>query len=1136
MEVATDRTLEVYETLAALDERERGEVLTWIADYVESKAKAEPTRGLYLVPPHGELIAKGEKTSIAKSRRFDIEGDWVLVSGKLAYGTMTLGEPSEVGLEKFDEQFDEHRVEKAERRRWWPDKKTLWLYAIESFKPYPEPRKVEVPPGVQTTMDRVEFEGQKQVESALKVRIAQTQAEAEKGFSARDDIALDEGLILPLRCDQGLWMRDTRVPLKAAFLDGDYKVLEVIDLKPLSEDVRMPPQGTAYALEARPSWFEMVGLEAGDVVVPQRAKAVGTRADILLEKLNDLPEKFVWIPDFVSLTGSQVYAKNREPNDTDIVLRAQDLDDRFYVVDKEADLQVPVDGSFALKLERLLIDKLGTKRVQYTNNAYGPGWSSAPLYDLCLVKREPLTLVDIGRREPAFAEMEYKGLKGGPGSGHHGHAGRPGEVGGSVPSGEPSGEFKHERLPSRLLNELDGGGGAALQYHGTSNRETTFDKPDLVYLTLNADEARGYARDLHRLGLPPSGGAKKRQILLLRRKPGRVLSIAGEIDKEIAEGGDVDALIKRKAASARKQGFRYLYYSHPSFVNDPRGQDVFISLYPDEDLKLKNTYSVRENPRKELEDIGSSEDHFLSESEKAVYLTEFDRDGKRWVGPDIDADSFDEAEEKAGDALEVMGELVAGFELKGGPGSGHHGHAGRPGKVGGSAANEGALITDPSAFGKEKLYHLTRPENTESILKEGLRPSSKGYLGAGIYLVDDPKYLTDPRFENASRVIVKIKKDAPLLRVKDSPNLPLAIMKELYGRKKANEIWDGLSSSQKYTPEGKENWSFFQDLAKKAGYHGLEITGSSIPKNIVVFDASDVGVEEVEAEAGKSLTRPALDRMLRGASAEIKKQAKATYDENSVKPGRMVLSLKPLRPAPAGERQTIDVFYAYIEEHLDFPLHVSAKRDGATIYAHGDGKRVWLFSDDGEDRTEQLPTIAAALKENFKSKSFVMGCEIEKWVDGKHYPREAAIGDVKKGEDEDLACNIFRLIYYDGEDLHEEPFSEIWKTMQKLPVDSKSDGALRPRKNGPINLVPHYEVNSLSALKSKVESTAYKPGVEGVVVKRADGDFPLRGEPDTSNPQEIKYHKSVAAQVVALASIESRTPGVFSTWFGIPIE
>jgi hypothetical protein len=130
------------------------------------KPKVERAKkGLYLVPPHGELIATGAKSAVVKSkyipghRLFDLRGDWMLVSKVdgvgLSLGNMTLGEPVEMSLDEFDAKEAEHWVSRIDRLRWWPEYETLWEYPIEGFKGYDSPLAVDVPAGVQTVMSSV---------------------------------------------------------------------------------------------------------------------------------------------------------------------------------------------------------------------------------------------------------------------------------------------------------------------------------------------------------------------------------------------------------------------------------------------------------------------------------------------------------------------------------------------------------------------------------------------------------------------------------------------------------------------------------------------------------------------------------------------------------------------------------------------------------------------------------------------------------------------------------------------------------------------------------------------------------------------------------------------------------------------
>ena len=124
----------------------------------EPAAKAE---GLYLVEPHGRLIADRKKTLIAKSKHLPLEGTWLLISKEnnigLEYGKITVGEPRAVAIDKFDSLFKYHRVTPKERSRWWPTKIELYLYPITSLEPHGKPKPVEIPAGTQTIMEKIKY-------------------------------------------------------------------------------------------------------------------------------------------------------------------------------------------------------------------------------------------------------------------------------------------------------------------------------------------------------------------------------------------------------------------------------------------------------------------------------------------------------------------------------------------------------------------------------------------------------------------------------------------------------------------------------------------------------------------------------------------------------------------------------------------------------------------------------------------------------------------------------------------------------------------------------------------------------------------------------------------------------------------
>jgi len=115
--------------------------------------------------------------------------------------------------------------------------------------------------------------------------------------------------------------------------------------------------------------------------------------------LSDLPE-FVWVPDFLSVTGSLVYLKegDRLPHDVDVVLRAT-------ADEKSGRFHLEVDDSFALKLQRALRERLGIEDldIDWHPTAFGPNWPYVSVYDLVLRPKRTAIVQDI--EEPEFESL-----------------------------------------------------------------------------------------------------------------------------------------------------------------------------------------------------------------------------------------------------------------------------------------------------------------------------------------------------------------------------------------------------------------------------------------------------------------------------------------------------------------------------------------------------------------------------------------------------------------------------------------------------------------------------------------------------------------------------------------------------------
>ncbi|MBC8461475.1 MAG: hypothetical protein H8D67_26165 [Deltaproteobacteria bacterium] len=72
--------------------------------------------------------------------------------------------------------------------------------------------------------------------------------------------------------------------------------------------------------------------------------------------------------------------------------------------------------------------------------------------------------------------------------------------------------------------------------------------------------------------------------------------------------------------------------------------------------------------------------------------------------------------------------LTGKYHQKGGPGSGHHGHAGRPGKVGGSAAGGGPVFASNAVMemtGKELLGKVGNESSLRKYNKFQIKQTNK---------------------------------------------------------------------------------------------------------------------------------------------------------------------------------------------------------------------------------------------------------------------------------------------------------------------------------------------------------------------------------------------------------------------------
>lgn len=103
----------------------------------------------------------------------------------------------------------------------------------------------------------------------LSTEIALTTTEIATGMMFRESMAENEGMLFvfarPHRT--AFYMRNTKVPLSAAYIDTEGVILEIHDLQPL-EETPVPAQSDQiqFVLEVKQGWFERHNIKIGTMV------------------------------------------------------------------------------------------------------------------------------------------------------------------------------------------------------------------------------------------------------------------------------------------------------------------------------------------------------------------------------------------------------------------------------------------------------------------------------------------------------------------------------------------------------------------------------------------------------------------------------------------------------------------------------------------------------------------------------------------------------------------------------------------------------------------------------------------------------------------------------------------------------
>ena len=99
----------------------------------------------------------------------------------------------------------------------------------------------------------------------IDTQVAATPEQRQTGLMWRKEMPQHEGMLFVFEqpSQQCFWMKNTLLPLTAAFVEDDGTVVNLADMKPQTTDPHCSAKPVRYVLEMNKGWFAKKGIKAG---------------------------------------------------------------------------------------------------------------------------------------------------------------------------------------------------------------------------------------------------------------------------------------------------------------------------------------------------------------------------------------------------------------------------------------------------------------------------------------------------------------------------------------------------------------------------------------------------------------------------------------------------------------------------------------------------------------------------------------------------------------------------------------------------------------------------------------------------------------------------------------------------------
>ena len=99
----------------------------------------------------------------------------------------------------------------------------------------------------------------------IDAQVAQTPEQRQVGLMYREQMPAQEGMLFVFDqpATQCFWMKNTLLPLTAAFVADDGRIVNLVDMKPQTTESHCSTEPVRYVLEMNQGWFNKRGVKAG---------------------------------------------------------------------------------------------------------------------------------------------------------------------------------------------------------------------------------------------------------------------------------------------------------------------------------------------------------------------------------------------------------------------------------------------------------------------------------------------------------------------------------------------------------------------------------------------------------------------------------------------------------------------------------------------------------------------------------------------------------------------------------------------------------------------------------------------------------------------------------------------------------